>query len=304
MGTIITTEALTKKYSNNAVVNHVDLHVPGGSIYGFLGPNGAGKSTTMKMILGLVRPTTGSICVLGKEMNSQNRLTILKDTGSLIESPSYYGHLSGRENLKIICTLKNVPEKEVDEVLKTVRMDKQQHKKVRQYSLGMKQRLGLAAALLGNPRLLLLDEPTNGLDPAGIQEMRELICTLPEKRGMTVLVSSHLLSEIDQMATHVGIIDKGQLIFQNSLSNLHEHSRSRIYLKTTDDAAACPLLKAAGLPVTAKSDALVLSQADNRSVVQAVRSVVNAGIGVLRLEEHQMSLEDIFLSLTGRQVSL
>lgn len=304
MGTIITTEALTKKYSNNAVVNHVDLHVPGGSIYGFLGPNGAGKSTTMKMILGLVRPTTGSICVLGKEMNRQNRLTILKDTGSLIESPSYYGHLSGRENLKIICTLKNVPEKEVDEVLKTVRMDKQQHKKVRQYSLGMKQRLGLAAALLGNPRLLLLDEPTNGLDPAGIQEMRELICTLPEKRGMTVLVSSHLLSEIDQMATHVGIIDKGQLIFQNSLSNLHEHSRSRIYLKTTDDAAACPLLKAAGLPVTAKSDALVLSQADNRSVVQAVRSVVNAGIGVLRLEEHQMSLEDIFLSLTGRQVSL
>lgn len=304
MGTIITTEALTKKYSNNAVVNHVDLHVPGGSIYGFLGPNGAGKSTTMKMILGLVRPTTGNICVLGKEMNSQNRLTILKDTGSLIESPSYYGHLSGRENLKIICTLKNVPEKEVDEVLKIVRMDKQQHKKVRQYSLGMKQRLGLAAALLGNPRLLLLDEPTNGLDPAGIQEMRELICTLPEKRGMTVLVSSHLLSEIDQMATHVGIIDKGQLIFQNSLSNLHEHSRSRIYLKTTDDAAACPLLKAAGLPVTAKSDALVLSQADNRSVVQAVRSVVNAGIGVLRLEEHQMSLEDIFLSLTGRQVSL
>lgn len=304
MGTIITTEALTKKYNGNEVVNHVDLHVPGGSIYGFLGPNGAGKSTTMKMILGLVHPTTGSICVLGKEMNSQNRLSILKDTGSLIESPSYYGHLSGRENLKIICTLKNVPEKEVDEVLKTVRMDKQQHKKVRQYSLGMKQRLGLAAALLGNPRLLLLDEPTNGLDPAGIQEMRELICTLPEKRGMTVLVSSHLLSEIDQMATHVGIIDKGQLIFQNSLPNLHEHSRSRIYLKTTDDAAACPLLKAAGLPVTAKSDALVLSQADNRSVVQAVRSVVNAGIGVLRLEEHQMSLEDIFLSLTGRQVSL
>lgn len=304
MGLIITTEALTKKYSGREVVNHIDLKVPGGSIYGFLGPNGAGKSTTMKMILGLVRPTGGSICVLGKEMNSQNRLAILKDTGSLIESPSYYGHLSGRENLKIICTLKDVPEKEIDEVLKTVRMENQQHKKVRQYSLGMKQRLGLAAALLGNPRVLLLDEPTNGLDPAGIQEMRELICSLPQNYGITILVSSHLLSEIDQMATHVGIIDKGQLIFQNSLSSLHEHSHSRIYLKTTDDASAAPLLKAAGLPVSVKQDALVLNKSDNRSVVQAVRAVVGAGIGVLRLEEHQMSLEDIFLSLTGRQVSL
>lgn len=304
MGTIITTEALTKKYAGKDVVNHVDLQVPANSIYGFLGPNGAGKSTTMKMLLGLVKPTDGDICVLGKEMNDQNRLEILKETGSLIESPSYYGHLSGRENLKIVCALKDVPEKEIDEVLKTVRMEKQQHKKVHQYSLGMKQRLGLAAALLGNPHLLLLDEPTNGLDPAGIQEMRELICSLPNSYGMTILVSSHQLSEIDLMATHVGIIDKGQLIFQNSLSSLHEHSRSRIYLKTTDDTTACPLLKAAGLPVTVKSDALVLSQADNRSVVQAVCAVVNSGIGVLRLEEHQMSLEDIFLSLTGKQVSL
>ena len=304
MGTVITTDSLTKKYNGREVVDHVDLKVPGGCIYGFLGPNGAGKSTTMKMILGLVKPTQGAIDVLGKKMDSKNRLDILKDIGSLIESPSYYGHLTGRENLKIICTLKNVPEKDIDEVLQTVRMEKQQHKKVRQYSLGMKQRLGLACALLGNPRLLLLDEPTNGLDPAGIQEMRELVCSLPQRNGMTVVVSSHLLSEIDQMATHVGIIDKGQLIFQDSLSSLHEHSRSQMLLKTTDDASAISLLKAAGIPSAIQSDSIYLGKSDDRTVTTAVRIAVNAGIGILRLEENQMSLEDIFLNLTGRQVSL
>lgn len=208
MGTVITTDSLTKKYGKKDVVKDLDLRVPGGSIYGFLGPNGAGKSTTMKMILGLIKPSKGKITVLGKEVNEKNRLSVLRNTGSLIESPSYYGHLSGAENLEIICTLKNVPPSEIQRVLKIVRMEKQKDKKVSQYSLGMKQRLGLAAALLGNPKILLLDEPTNGLDPAGIQEMRELICSLPNQYGMTVLVSSHLLSEIDQMATHVGIINQ------------------------------------------------------------------------------------------------
>ncbi len=304
MGTVITTDALTKQYGTKTVVSQLDLQVPGGSIYGFLGPNGAGKSTTMKMILGLVRPSSGHISVLGQNMNDKNRLSILQHTGSLIESPSYYGHLSGRENLKIICTLKNVPEKEIDHVLGIVRMENQQHKKVRQYSLGMKQRLGLAASLLGNPRLLLLDEPTNGLDPAGIQEMRELICSLPQSHGMTILVSSHLLSEIDQMATHVGIIDEGKLIFQDTLSNLHEHSRSRIRMKTTDNLSCIPLLKAAQLPVVLKEDSIYLSCSDDKSIAQAVRLVVRNGIGVLRLEEQQMSLEDIFLSLTGKKVQV
>ena len=171
---MIGTDSLTKKYKAKAVVDQIDLRIPGGSIYGFLGPNGAGKSTTLKMLLGLVKPTEGQIQILGKEINSKNRLAILSETGSLIEAPAYYGHLSGKENLQIICTLKNVPEKEIQRVLHIVRMEEQQTKKVSQYSLGMKQRLGLAAALLGNPRILLLDEPTNGLDPAGIQEMREL----------------------------------------------------------------------------------------------------------------------------------
>lgn len=304
MGPVIVTDSLTKKYNTKAVVDQIDLRIPGGSIYGFLGPNGAGKSTTLKMLLGLVKPTEGHIQIFGKEINSKNRLTILSETGSLIEAPAYYGHLSGKENLQIVCTLKNVPEKEIQRVLHIVRMEEQQNKKVSQYSLGMKQRLGLAAALLGNPKILLLDEPTNGLDPAGIQEMRELICSLPASFGITVLISSHLLSEMDQMATHVGIINQGQLIFQDSLNVLHEHSRGRLYLHTSDDQAALLLLKNSGISAQWRDGRLSLKLMDDSRIMRAVALLVNSGIGILRLEEQQMSLEDIFLQLTGKQVSL
>nr|WP_317364080.1 ATP-binding cassette domain-containing protein [uncultured Blautia sp.] len=304
MGPVIVTDSLTKKYKTKAVVDQIDLRIPGGSIYGFLGPNGAGKSTTLKMLLGLVKPTEGHIQIFGKEINSKNRLTILSETGSLIEAPAYYGHLSGKENLQIVCTLKNVPEKEIQRVLHIVRMEEQQNKKVSQYSLGMKQRLGLAAALLGNPKILLLDEPTNGLDPAGIQEMRELICSLPASFGITVLISSHLLSEMDQMTTHVGIINQGQLIFQDSLNVLHEHSRGRLYLHTSDDQAALLLLKNSGISAQWRDGRLSLKLMDDSRIMRAVALLVNSGIGILRLEEQQMSLEDIFLQLTGKQVSL
>ncbi|MDO4943020.1 MAG: ATP-binding cassette domain-containing protein [Lachnospiraceae bacterium] len=304
MTSVITTNSLTKKYKEKTVVDHLDLKVPAGSIYGFLGPNGAGKSTTLKLLLGLIKPTEGQISILGKEVNLKNRLEILTQTGSLIESPAYYGHLSGKENLQIICTLKDVPEQEIDRVLKIVRMKEQKHKKVSHYSLGMKQRLGLAAALLGNPKILLLDEPTNGLDPAGIQEMRELICSLPRKYGMTIIVSSHLLSEIDQMATHVGIIDKGQLIFQDRLSSLHEHSRSRIFLRTDQDVAAMNILKQSEIPAEWREGTLCLQIYEDDFVIKAVSTLVNSGIGVYRITEQQMSLEDIFLHLTGKQVSL
>lgn len=303
MNNIITTNALTKEYDHKKVVNTLDLHVPEGSVYGFLGPNGAGKSTTLKMLLGLVKPTDGEIRVFGKKLSQENRLEILKQTGSLIEAPSYYGHLSGKENLRIICKLKNVPEKDIMRVLHLVRMEKQMDKKVKNYSLGMKQRLGIAAALLGSPRLLLLDEPTNGLDPAGIQEIRELIRDLPE-HGITVLVSSHLLAEIDQMATDVGIIDKGHLIFQDSLVILHEHSRSRILFQTSDNEAAFRLLNTAGMSVKWETDSFYLDHVSDDIVMDAVGQCVNAGIGVFRVTEQQKSLEDIFLSLTGKQVSL
>lgn len=179
------------------------------------------------MLLGLAHPTKGEIDIFGKRVTSKNRIEILRDIGSLIETPSYYGHLTARENLKICQTLLDVPLANIDEVLKIVRLDRQQSKKVSAFSLGMKQRLGLASALLSFPKLLILDEPTNGLDPAGIQEMRELIRSLPEKYGMTVIVSSHLLSEIDMIVDDIGIIANGKMMYQGTLSLLHETDKTK-----------------------------------------------------------------------------
>ena len=182
---IIETHDLCKQYGNTLRVAHLDLDVPEGSVYGFLGPNGAGKSTTLKMILGLVRPTAGDIQVLGKKMDGGNRLAVLRQVGSLIESPSYYGHLTGEENLRIVQSLRGVPEKNIREVLQIVRLDGQRGKKVAHYSLGMKQRLGLAAALLGYPKLLILDEPTNGLDVLTAKVVTDFLQELKEQEPST-----------------------------------------------------------------------------------------------------------------------
>ena len=301
---IIETHDLCKQYGNALRVAHLDLDVPEGSVYGFLGPNGAGKSTTLKMILGLVRPTAGDIRVLGKKMDGGNRLAVLRQVGSLIESPSYYGHLTGEENLRIVQTLRGVPEKNIREVLQIVRLDGQRGKRVAHYSLGMKQRLGLAAALLGYPKLLILDEPTNGLDPAGIQEMRELICSLPERFGMTVVVSSHLLSEIDQMADHVAIIREGELVFQDTLEALHGRSRLHLALRTTNNAVARAVLQEKSVPCQEEEGYLILPILSDELAAQLTRLLAEHRLGVIRLEERQKSLEDIFLELTGKAASL
>ena len=205
------------------------------TVYGFLGPNGAGKSTTLKMILGLIHPDSGNISVFGKTMTSANKLAILHKTGSLIENPGGYGHLTGLENMQIIAKLKCVKETEIESALKTVRLYDERDKKLSNYSLGMKQRLGIAMALLGNPKLLILDEPTNGLDPAGIQEMRQLIISLPKERGITVVISSHLLSEIEQMADQVGIIHHGTMLYQGGLAELENQGENleEVFLEMT-----------------------------------------------------------------------
>lgn len=304
MNNIIETINLTKKYGKTISVNQLDLKVPEKCIYGFLGPNGAGKSTTMKMLLNLVKPTDGTVKLFGEELNEKNRLDILRNTGSLIESPSYYGHLSGRENLQIVQMLKGANQKEIDEVLHIVRMEKQQDKKADHYSLGMKQRLGIAMALLGKPKLLLLDEPTNGLDPSGIQEIRELICSLPEQYGMTVLISSHLLSEIDQMVNHVGIIDKGELIFQDKMEQLQEYSQKSILLHTLNDPAALSIIRSRKIQGNANQEGILLPEMSDEKTAALIALLVQENIGILRVEEKHKSLEDIFLSLTGRRMSL
>jgi lantibiotic transport system ATP-binding protein len=234
---VIETVGVTRRYGAMVSVDNLNLQVQRGSIFGFLGPNGAGKTTTIRMLLGLIRPTAGQIRIFNQDL-SRHRKDILRRTGSLVESPSYYGHLSGYENLDVIGRILQVPSKRIDEVLSIVRLTSAAKQKVKGYSLGMKQRLGIAAALIGNPDLLILDEPTNGLDPAGIHEIRALIKDMPVEHGITVVVSSHLLSEIDQMATHVGIIDHGKLLFQNSIEKLraegHNRSLEDIFLDFVD----------------------------------------------------------------------
>lgn len=301
---LVETHNLTKEYGKVRCVDSVNMQVSPGAVYGFLGPNGAGKSTTLKMILGLAKPTAGSITLFGIPVNEKNRIKLLKQTGSLIESPSYYGHLTGEENLQIIQTLKGCSKKDIDKVLKIVRLDDARKKLVNHYSLGMKQRLGLAAALLGFPKLLILDEPTNGLDPAGIQEMRELICSLPSEYGITVVVSSHLLSEIDQMADHVGIIRKGELVYQNTLESLHSHAKQQIALRVSHTAIALDLLRQDGITAAQEEEYLLLPMLEDDRIASLCRQLVAQNISLYRVEKREKSLEDIFLSLTGKENSL
>jgi len=216
---IIETKNLTKTYGDFTAVAGVNLHIPKGKVYGFLGPNGAGKSTTLKMLLGLTKPTSGSFTINGKKY-PENRVQILKEVGSLIEAPAFYGNLSGEENLDIVRKILGLPKSAVSEALELVGLTKYKDRLARKYSLGMKQRLGLASALIGRPPILILDEPTNGLDPVGIHEIRTLIRSLPQKFDCTVLVSSHLLSEIELMADFIGILNHGHLLFEGTLEDL------------------------------------------------------------------------------------
>lgn len=219
MSNMIETRDLTKAYGDFVAVSRLNLHIKRGSVYGFLGPNGAGKSTTMKMFLGLTAPSGGTFTIGGKSILA-NRKELLGSIGSLIESPSFYGNLTGEENLDIIRRILGLPASSVDQALETVGLTEHRKKLTKKYSLGMKQRLGLAEALIGRPPLLILDEPTNGLDPVGIHEIRSLIRSLPQQYDCTVLVSSHLLSEIELMADDVGILNRGRLLFEGPLEEL------------------------------------------------------------------------------------
>ena len=223
---IIETQNLTKIYGDFTAVSSLNLHIRKGSVYGFLGPNGAGKSTTMKMMLGLTKPTQGTFQIDGKTYPA-DRVQILKEIGSFIESPSFYANLTGRENLDIIRRILDLPENAVDDTLELVGLTAFGDRLAKKYSLGMKQRLGLAEALIGRPPILILDEPTNGLDPSGIHEIRNLIKSLPALYDCTVLISSHILSEIELIADDIGILNHGQLLFEGELNELRQYAMNR-----------------------------------------------------------------------------
>ena len=294
---IIKTTGLTKRFKQTKVVDDVQLNINKGEIYGFLGPNGAGKTTTIRMLLGLMKPTAGQIEIFGKDFQ-KHKIETLRKIGSLVEAPSYYEHLSGKENLEVLRKLLDVPKSRIDHVLSVVRLTKDADRKVKEYSLGMKQRLGIASAMLGDPDLLILDEPTNGLDPSGIQEIRELIQSMPDQYGMTVMLSSHLLSEMEQMATQVGIITKGKMIYQDSIEELKSKAMPQIRLRTRDAAAAKAKLLTRGYVVEREGDHLYVEEGTDQYVAGMVAALVENHIPVYRIEEKKQSLEDIFLDLT------
>lgn len=301
MQTVIETKALCKQYGPHTAVDHVELHVPQGCVYGFIGPNGAGKSTTMKMLLGLIHPTAGRVSLLGQDLTEKSRLPLLRQTGSLIESPAGYLHLTAQENLEIVADLKGVPHKDIGRVLDIVHLTQDRNRRVGQYSLGMKQRLGIAMALLGSPKLLILDEPTNGLDPAGIQEMRALIRNMPAATGATVLISSHLLGEMEQIVEQVGIIDHGHILFEGPLTELQRHSRGNVTLRLLDPAKAAPILRANGLTAHSDSCVVTLPPLQDALLADLVQKLAACGAGVVELTPHTKTLEEIFLSLTSEE---
>ncbi|MGP0689681.1 ABC transporter ATP-binding protein [Priestia aryabhattai] len=297
---VVKTKGLTKSFGKEKAVTGLDMKIPKGEIYGFLGPNGAGKTTTIRMLLGLVKPTSGTTHIFQKDLKKE-RINILKRVGALVENPSYYPHLTAYENLEALRKILGVSKSRIHEVLEIVRLSDVANKKVKGFSLGMKQRLGIASSLLNDPELLILDEPTNGLDPSGIIEIRQLIKRLPSEHGMTILISSHLLSEIDQMATTVGIVTKGKMIFQDSIEVMRMFAHQNMSLKVSDSEQAWRSLLANGIKSDYKDGIILLSERSNEEVAKVVHTLVQDGFSIYRVEEEKKSLENIFLQMTKEE---
>jgi ABC-2 type transport system ATP-binding protein len=298
------TRQLVHRYRDALVLDGIDLDVPQGSIYGFLGPNGAGKTTTLRLLLGLLRCQGGEIRVFGQRLRDDRR-GLLRRIGSMIESPSFYEHLTARENLLLLQGIHRCPKARIDEVLELVGLAGTGRKRAGLFSLGMKQRLGIAIALLHGPELLILDEPTNGLDPNGIVEMRMLLQRLSREQGMTLLVSSHLLAEVERLVTHVGILHRGRLLFQGPIDALRTRQRATrsLVLRTDDDAAAQSRLAQAGHAARIEERHLVLPALDDAGVVAIVRDLVVAGIGVREVGASRGDLESLFLDMVDPAIA-
>ncbi len=295
---IIQTQGLTKNFDDLFAVDRIGLEVPKASIYGFLGPNGAGKTTTIRMLLGLIRPTYGRVRIFGKEY-IDSRVEILKHVGSLVEQPSLYPHLTGWENMEIIRRYRDLNNSDITRALEIVKLLDDSRRLVKHYSTGMRQRLGIAIALLGMPDVLILDEPTNGLDPAGIHEIRSLLIELVQSNGTTIFLSSHLLNEVEQIATKIGVINKGRLVFQGSQQDLQAKIPQNVIFELDDLSKGMEVIKNDGqqaklvngsklvIPICGKADAARLS-----------RKLIDSGVSVHEARIEKPSLEELFLELT------
>jgi ABC-type multidrug transport system ATPase subunit len=298
----VETNNLSHSFSANVpVLNNINLKVPRGSIYGFLGPNGAGKTTTLRLLLGLIKKQKGDISIFGRSLH-KNRIDILKKVGSMIESPSLYGHLTAKENLLLLQKIYQCTVNRITEVLQLVGIPDTGNKKVSQFSLGMKQRLSIAVALLHNPGLLILDEPTNGLDPYGIIEIRDLLKKLNEEAGVTIIISSHLLAEIEKLATHVGIISHGNLVFQDTLNQLtdKQYSSSKTMLHCNDLEKTQQVIHSLQLNGIKENGRIMMPALEPRSIATLNRELVNNNIEVYEISTVRKDLETIFMDLINQ----
>lgn len=294
---LVETRRLCFGFGARRILHELDLQVPTGSIYGFLGPNGAGKSTTLRLLLGLLPAPAGTVHLFGHDL-ARHRLAALGQVGALIEMPSLYDHLSGHDNLEVTRRLRGLPTTRTADVLAIVGLSADAHRPAREYSLGMRQRLGLALALLPDPQLLILDEPTNGLDPSGIMEMRALLQRLQQEHGKTILLSSHLISEIERVATHVGVLQQGRLAFQGRVAEL-PRGHAQVVIDT-DDAARCQLLLPTEFGAATRLGAgqLALPYQSAEQMAYLAQQLVLAGEPVYGLRREQPSLEQVFMHLT------
>lgn len=296
----IETEQLSFQYSKNEmIINNIDLKVPQSSIYGFLGPNGAGKTTTLKLLLGLLKQNTGSIKIFEQPFEN-NRIEILKKIGSLIEAPSFYSHLTAIENLRILQRVFQCSKSRIYEVLDIVGLSSVSKKKTINFSFGMKQRLGIAIALLHSPELLILDEPTNGLDPNGIIEIRELLIKLQKENNITILVSSHLLSEVEKIVSHVGIINNGDILFQGTLGELQlkQSESSFVNFETSNIEKTIEIFSQYNLKFIARNGIIETQNIDKELISKLNQQLVSQKIDVYQISLIKNDLESIFIDLT------
>lgn len=302
MPAAIETHALTRRFKRHLAVDALSMTVPEQAVYAFLGRNGAGKTTTLKMLLGLIRPSGGTARICGVDVGA-DRLGAARKAGALLEAHSFYGNLSGRENLDLTRRLIGLPRTEIDRVLEVVEMSDHARRRVSDYSLGMRQRLGLARAMLGAPPVLVLDEPTNGLDPDGIADMRRFLGELPARTGATVLLSSHLLGEIEQTATHVGIIHEGRLVLEGELARLKADLAPEIAVETDDPVRAAELARARGFAVSPSPDRIVVGLRpgeDARAASAALnRALVEADVAVFAIGPRARTLEGIYRAVSA-----
>jgi lantibiotic transport system ATP-binding protein len=296
----IETKKLQHRFSNESpLLKDLDIQVPKGSIYGFIGKNGAGKTTTLKLILGLLKLQEGEILIFGKRL-ADDRVSILRDIGSLIESPSFYAHLSAEDNLKILQKIYQCPKERIGVVLQLVGLSHTRNKKVRKFSLGMKQRLSIAIALMHEPQLLILDEPTNGLDPNGIIEIRELLKSINATLGTTIVISSHLLGEIEKLVTHLAIINQGELVFQGPLKALQSKQQeiSKIKITTNDPQKALALIDEKGIRGEIDGETVVIPNIALADLSALIKHLVLNDVQIYQVMNQAMDLESMFINLT------